>query len=125
MNDKGFKKLFLIDGLGALVSAFVLAVILVKFEHYFGIPIKALYFLAGVAIIFAIYDGYCYFIAKQVTKGHLLLIAYANLSYCLLSLGVGIYHRSSLSLLAWLFIAGELAIISTIAWIEIRATKTA
>ncbi len=54
------KKLFLIDGFGTILSAFLLGVILVKFEIIFGIPISVLYILAIIPIFFAAYDFYCY-----------------------------------------------------------------
>jgi len=59
------KSLFLFDGLGALVSAFLLGVVLVKFESTFGMPKEKLYFLAGAACLFVIYDLVCYFKANQ------------------------------------------------------------
>ena len=50
------KKLFLIDGLGAILSAFLLGYVLVKLERVFGIPSKTLYFLATLPMFFVIYD---------------------------------------------------------------------
>lgn len=42
------KKLFQIDGLGAILSAILLGIILVRFERFFGIPVSTLYFLASL-----------------------------------------------------------------------------
>ena len=61
------KQLFILDGLGALLSAFLLGVVLVKLESVFGIPKNTLYFLAFLPCLFAIYDFYCYFQAKENT----------------------------------------------------------
>jgi hypothetical protein len=48
------KKLFLIDGLGALLSAILLGVVLVQLEYLFGIPKSTLYFLASLPCLFTI-----------------------------------------------------------------------
>ena len=53
------KVLFLVDGLGALLSAFLLGFVLVRLERVFGIPPDALYLLATVPCLFALYDFYC------------------------------------------------------------------
>jgi hypothetical protein len=50
------KLLFLIDGVGALLSAFLLGVVLASAETTFGMPSKTLYFLATLACLFALYS---------------------------------------------------------------------
>ena len=64
------RKLFIIDGLGALMSTFFLAIVLLKLEVYFGIPPSALYFLAVFPLIFVLYDLFSYF-QNQWQKAHL------------------------------------------------------
>ena len=54
------KKLFLIDGFGAIISAFLLGVVLVKFQEKIGVPVSVLYLLATIPVFFAAYDFYCY-----------------------------------------------------------------
>ena len=46
------KKLFLIDGFGAIISAFLLGVVLVKFEEKIGVPVSVLYLLATIPLFF-------------------------------------------------------------------------
>jgi len=91
------QNIFLIDGVGALVSAFLLAVVLVQLESYFGIPSSALYFLAVFPVIFAIYDFYCFYNVRNKLDRFLKGIAVANLLYCCLSLGVLFYHLETLT----------------------------
>ena len=63
------KKLFLLDGLGAILSAILLGVVLVNQQALFGIPKPTLYFLASLPCLFAVYDFYCYLmILKPVNK---------------------------------------------------------
>ena len=46
------KRLFIIDGIGAITSAFMLGIILVKLENIFGIPSSTLYLLAAFPMLF-------------------------------------------------------------------------
>ncbi len=117
------KKLFLVDGFGALLSAFLLGVVLVKFERIFGIPRSTLYFLAALPILFAIYDFYCY--RKEHAGSGLFLkgIAIMNLLYCCLSLGLAFYHSDKITKWGWSYILLEITIIISLAIVEFRASK--
>ena len=119
------KQLFLIDGIGALLSAFLLAVVLVKYEYFFGIPRYTLYFLAVFPLCFAIIDLMGYLSPKRA-RTFLKIIAFSNLAYCLLSLGLAAYHYLSLSLWGWVYIVVEVAIVLFLATIELKtATQQA
>lgn len=117
------KKLFLIDGIGALVSAISLGVVLVQLEEYFGIPVSALYILAALPCLFALYDFYCYFKLKENLGSYLKGIAIVNLLYCALSIGFAFYHQSSITWLGWTYIVLEISIVATLALIELKATR--
>jgi hypothetical protein len=54
-----YKKLFLVDGVGAMTSAAMLGVVLVKFEGTFAMPHSVLYPLSFIACIFSIYSLIC------------------------------------------------------------------
>ena len=116
------KKLFLIDGFGAILSAFLLGVVLVKFEEIFGIPTSVLYFLATIPIFFVIYDVFCY--QKHLKIGLLLKgIAVLNMLYCCISIGLISYHFSSITILGWTYIIVEIILVSFLAMIEFRVGK--
>ena len=116
------KKLFLIDGFGAILSAFLLGVVLVKFEELFGIPTSVLYFLATIPIFFVIYDVFCY--QKHLKIGLLLKgIAVLNMLYCCVSIGLISYHFSSITILGWTYIIVEIILVSFLAMIEFRVGK--
>jgi len=112
----------LIDGLGALLSAFLLGVVLVRFQSLVGIPIKTLYFLAILPCFFAVYDLFCYFFAKSRSGGFLKGIAIINVLYCLLSLGLAFSHQEVMTGLGWLYIIVEIIIVLFIASIEWKAS---
>lgn len=85
------EKIFLIDGLGALLTAVCIGLIMTNFQSFFGMPLDFLYLLAGIACIFAVYSFSCHFLLKKRKKGFLQAIMIANLAYCCLTL-VLIFH---------------------------------
>ena len=114
------KKLFLIDGFGAIISAFLLGVVLVKFEEKIGVPVSVLYLLATIPVFFATYDFYCY--RKKNHKSGILLkgIALLNLAYCCLSLGLVFYHLDTTTNLGFVYFIIEIAIVLFLVIIEFR-----
>lgn len=117
------KQLFLVDGLGALLSAFLLGIVLVQFVSFFGIPQQTLYILAVLPCCFAGYDAYCYFKIQHSLGIHLSRIAIANLCYCCLSIGLALYHHHQITIWGWLYLLGEVVIVSMLARIELRVAR--
>lgn len=117
------KKLFLIDGLGAVLSAFLLGIVLVKFESIIGIPPSTLYFLAVFPLLFVIYDFYCYRKKHNNLKSFLEGIAVANLLYCCFSVGVTLYHLKTITYLGWIYILAETLIILILLSFEFMIAK--
>jgi len=117
------KKLFRIDGLGAVLSAVLLGFVLVKLEYLFGIPEPTLFFLASLPCLFAVYDFYCYFKIDNNLGSFLKRIAVINLIYCCLSIGLAIYHREDIKILGWVYILMEIAIVSGLSIIELKVAK--
>ena len=114
------KALFLIDGLGALLSAFLLGVVLVKLENIFGIPTKVLYILASLPCVFALYDLYAYLIVKKNQKYFLITIAVMNLSYCFISIGLAYQHYQQITVFGWIYILLEIIILIVLIIIEFQ-----
>ncbi|MBQ4822553.1 hypothetical protein [Aquimarina sp. MMG016] len=117
------KRLFLIDGIGAIVSAFLLGIVLVKLESFFGIPISMLYVLASLPVFFAIYDLYSYQKDNDKLTGLLKGIAIMNLLYCKLSIGLTIFHYQKITHWGWTYIIVEVLIIIILAIIELKVAK--
>ena len=115
--------LFVLDGLGALISALFLGFILVRFEHIVGIPATTLYFLAVFPLFFFFFDLYCLKRNEKSTGKLLTVLAFFNFGYCLISLSFAIYHRASLSAYGWIYISVELVILLVLARVEFYAGK--
>lgn len=115
------KKLFLIDGLGAIVSAFFLGVILTKYEPSFGMPKTALYFLALIACFFTVYSISCYFLVVKNYRPYLNGIAIANLSYCCITIALVLYFYQKLTILGWTYFVLELIVLGVLTRLEGKA----
>lgn len=116
-------RLFLTDGLGALVSALLLGVVLVRLEEVFGIPPPTLYILALFPCLFGIFDLYSYKYAGKNSAHFLKGIAIMNLAYCCLSVGLALYHHESLTFWGWAYILLEVMVVSALASLEYRVAQ--
>jgi hypothetical protein len=115
------KRLFLIDGLGACLTAFFLVAILARFEDSFGMPRTVLYFLSLVACIYAIYSFCCHFFISSNWRPYLKAIAIANAIYCCLTFGLVIYFYPILTILGLLYFLLEIIVVSILVLIELKA----
>lgn len=110
--------IFLVDLAGAVLSAFLLGIVLVHWQFYFGMPKESLHLLACIPLCFVLYDIVCFFFIRQNFKWALLGIAVLNFLYCLLSIYFLFLHASSLSILAWVYFVVEIFIVALIAYWE-------
>lgn len=113
------KRLFLLDGLGALLSSFLLGVMLVEFQSVFGIPVPTLYFLAFLPAVFAVYDFLCFVGAENNIGLILKIIGYMNIAYCCISLVCAILHYNSITAWGWAYISVEIVVVLAIAKLEL------
>lgn len=117
------KTLFLLDGLGALLSAFLLGVVLVRLETVFGMPRQVLYPLSFIAFVFAVYSFLNYLRFPVNWRARLKAIAIANLLYCCLTVGLMIYFRQALTLLGWLYFVLEIVVVTILATFELKLAR--
>lgn len=117
------KRLFLLDGLGALTSAGLLFFLLAGFEDIFGMPKAVLHVLSLIAIFFAAYSFSCFLIVKKNWKVFLSLIAAVNIIYCFITLGYVIYDYPQLTTLGLLYFIGEIAVILALVYLELNAVR--
>lgn len=117
------KQIFLVDGLGALLSAFLLGVVLVRYQATFGIPVNTLYFLAALPVFFAAFDFFIFFSVRKSLSTSFKIIAFANLIYCGISIGLGIYHQDQLTAYGWGYLILEVLVVVALALNELRLSK--
>ncbi|WP_139793763.1 hypothetical protein [Reichenbachiella faecimaris] len=75
------RNIFFIDGIGALVSAISLGLVLTSFQHLIGMPIHILYYLSYAACVFSVYSFVCYHLLPRNWRLLLKVIATANSIY--------------------------------------------
>jgi len=118
------RKLLLFDAAGALLSAFLLGFVLVKFESFFGIPKNTLFLLATIPIFFALFDLSSFVTNILPIKTYLKSIALFNIGYCFLSYGFAIYNADVITLLGWVYIFSEVLIVLVLARLEFKLSQT-
>ncbi len=122
-NKLNLKTLFLIDSLGALLSAFMLGIILARFEDIFGMPQDVLYLLAGIACIFSVYS-FCGFLGLfKNRKPYLKAIAIANLLYCCLTLALLIFYYEKLTAVGLVYFGLEMAVVVVLVTFELKMSN--
>lgn len=114
------RTLFLIDGMGAILSATILGIVLPQFEYLIGMPITVLHYLAIAACIMAIYSLTCYVFNPIHWRIYLTIIAVMNLTYCALSLGLVLFYYPQLTQLGLAYFIIEKFVVVPLALIEIK-----
>lgn len=117
------KVLLLIDGTGALLTAFFLAVILARFQEAFGMPANTLYLLSAIACSYSFYSFFCSYFLTGNKQNQIRIIAFANIAYCCITISFVLHFRERLTVLGWSYFLLEFIIISCLASIELTAVK--
>ncbi len=112
------KLVFLLDCLGALLSAFLLGVVLTSFEPIFGMPRQVLSGLAALAGLFAFYSFWNYRWFKENWRPYLRGIAIVNLLYCCLTAALVIYFRQELTRWGLLYFLLEMVVVLVLVVVE-------
>lgn len=118
------KTLFLIDGLGAMLTAFLLFVVLRNFNEYFGMPKLILTYLSIIAMCFCIYATTCFFFLKGNWIPFIKVISYANLLYCMLTILLLICYYPMLTTIGLIYFLIEVAIILVLTSVEFKVATT-
>jgi hypothetical protein len=112
------KALFLIDSLGAMLTAFLLFVVLRNFSEYFGMPITMLTYLSAIAACFCVYSTTCFFFLKENWVPFIRIISISNLLYCVLTTGLVIAYYPTLNIIGITYFLVEITIIGSLVYIE-------
>ena len=118
------RKIFLLDGIGALVSASFTGLVLPLFSQWIGLPLWSLYCLAMFPVSYGVYSLCCYWFINEIRPSLLKAIIIANLFYCVLS-GAVILFFPSLTILGSLLLTAEILIVLGVVAIEIIVYRKA
>lgn len=117
------KTLFLVDSLGALVTALILFAILKNFYNYFGMPQTLLAYLSMIAVVFCLYSMSCFILVKDNWQPFLRVISYANLLYCCLTLSLLVYYYQSITIFDVTYFIAEIISVCGLVFIELKAVR--
>ena len=117
------KKLLLLDGLGAIVTAILLSQVLARFETLFGMPQEILFILAAIAMCFAVFSLSSHVFVKSNFKPFLRIILYTNSLYCLTTFILIGIHFDQLTWLGITYFIGEIVIITVLVYAENNQLK--
>ena len=118
------KRLFLIDAIGAFLTAFLLFVVLKTWNEYIGMPKKTLTMLSVIALVFCVYSTFCFFSNNRNWTLFLKIIATSNLLYCCLTLGLVIYNFPKLTVIGVTYFGGEIVVICALVFVELVTLKS-
>lgn len=117
------KMIFLIDSIGAFLSANLLLIILSFLQTEFGIFDKRFNFLVATSYVFSIYSFCCYYWIDKQWRVFLRIIAIANLLYCILIIIFLVNFCKNITLLGLAYFISEIIIIICLAAIELKTTQ--
>lgn len=117
------KRIFLLDGLGAFVSAIILISIYLVFNTYFGMPTWVFGFQAGIATFFAVFSLSCFLFLKSDWKVFLKTICFLNASYCCLTIIFQLVYIDQLTVFDVLFFTTEIGVISLLVYLETKLLR--
>lgn len=113
------RRIFLLDGCGALLSALQLGLIVPVYIEFFGVPEYTLFCLASIAMTFAFYSLSCFFMKIKNIRPFLAIIITGNIMYCLVTATVVYFLYDSLTTFGIAYFVVEQLIIATVVAIEI------
>jgi hypothetical protein len=115
------KHLFLIDALGALITAATLTIVAIQFPDFFGLPSQILFALAGIAFTFSIYSFSCYYFFPGNWRRFLVAIILANTFYIVVTIALVLNFFSSVTTWGLLYFAAEMLVIGCLIYVERKA----
>lgn len=121
------KNIFLIDGMGALITFLSLFGIAFWLQEYFGMPKIVLSGLAILAFFYCVYAFSCYFLlfdkfGKAVKKwqSFLKVIIAANSLYGAMLFFLLIYFYQSITILGFTYFTFEISILTVLVILEMK-----
>ncbi len=115
------KYIYQIDAAGALVSACLLGVVLVKFESIFTMPKHVLQALSIAACVLALHSFLSYYLIKN-KRYYLKVLALVNTVYCCVTIRLVIYFNNVITIWDWGYFIVEIMVVLWLSSMEWRAS---
>ncbi|XDD56044.1 hypothetical protein AB3N62_18320 [Leptospira sp. WS4.C2] len=115
--------IFLMDGLGAILSAVLLALVLPLYVDLLGMPIETLFILSILPVVYAIYSLLCYLMDPFQWKFYLRVIAIANFLYCLVTMVYLVLNLEQTTIFGELYFVLEMIVVASLATFELKMSN--
>lgn len=109
-NKKYTENIFLIDGLGALLTCILLG-FLSFMESFIGFPKEYLFYLIPIALCLSFYSLTSHFLKPKNAKKYLSILAFFNFIYCCITLFFIFQSRNIITIFGVLYFTSEMIII--------------
>lgn len=119
----GARQAFLIDGLGGLLTATMLGLVLPAFHQHIGLPAGTLRLLGLAGLGYATYSLSCFRFLQGNPAPYLRFIVVANLLYCLVTAAILATHRNTVTTLGLSYFVAEVLVILAVVSLEIRILR--
>ncbi|MEJ8843897.1 hypothetical protein WG954_16010 [Lacibacter sp. H375] len=117
------KIIFLVDGIGAFVTAFLLFAVLRTYHEFIGLPGTTLTYLSVVAAGFSVYSLGCFYFVKENWQHFLQFISIANLLYCCVTIMLLVYNYSSVTVPGIVYFTGEIIVVCILVSLELKVLR--
>ncbi len=117
------RKLFLIDGLGAVLTTFSLFFVLRYYNECFGMPSNILMYLSIIGLFYFTYSISCYFLLSGCWVPYLRIIGVSNLLYCMLTIAFLYINYDDITRIGFAYFLSEILIIMLLVYIELRVAS--
>ena len=118
--------IFLIDGIGALITAALLFFVVRPLYSFFGVVDFIVDLFAGAAVLFAIYSFVGHVLAVRLRrvnfKHSLIFIAVFNILYCVMTAYV-VFQLTGITLWGKLYFIGEILVILSLVYLELKIAR--
>jgi hypothetical protein len=118
-----YRNIFLVDGLGAMMSALFLWIMTGRLYPYAGMPVPVLNGLAIIAACFCVYSMTCFFLAGHRWKPFLRAITTLNLLYCLTTIACLVWYWNLLKTPGKIYLILEILVILALVYVEIMLVR--
>ncbi|MCG6153778.1 hypothetical protein [Leptospira bandrabouensis] len=117
------KYIFLIDGLGAILSGVLLFLVLPLYVDLLGMPMETLYTLSILPFVYAVYSLLCCILNPFQWKFYLRVIAIANFFYCTFTMFYLVMNLEKTSVICEIYFVLEMIVVVSLASFEWKLTK--
>lgn len=117
-------QLFLVDGLGAILSATLLLLVVAPLEAYFGMPSTIVVVLGIIACLLVICSMSCFLIKPRQWTIWMRIVTAANLLYAFTTAVLLFLYAHQLTVLGFLYFVGEIIILCILVVLERRAAAS-